>query len=512
MYYQMFELSHAALGPARAIAETWRLMLDNPLNPMRESLASRRTTAALEVFERTTRRYEKPAFNLPTTVVDGRQVAVTEQVVWEQTFCKLVHFRRDVPKAVSAKHPRILLVAPVSGHYATLLRGTVETFLPDHDVYITDWVDARQVPVSAGTFDLDDYIDTLRSIFTFLQGDVHVFAVCQPSVPVLAAVTLMEAAGDPNVPRSMTLAGGPIDTRVSPTAVNELAETKKVDWFRRNVINTVPWPHPGRGRQVYPGFLQLSGFMTMNLDRHMKAHTDLFRNLVDRDDTSVEHHKEFYDEYLAVMDLTAEFYMQTIERVFVNHELPRGLFKHRGKPVDVGQIKRVALMTVEGENDDITGKGQCSAAIDLCRGLPAAMKQHFECPRVGHYGVFNGSRFRSDIAPRMRHFMRRFDPRTAAATPAEYKPKLVAVPGGKPAPAAKPDLGAEGSAFSFQNSAARAQSAPPSGTNFDPFAPFVIFTTANPLRLWSMTTDAMLSGWSRLNGGAVVNAIAQKPD
>jgi poly(3-hydroxybutyrate) depolymerase len=506
MYYQLFELSHRALGPARVVAETWRLMLDNPFNPMRGTLAGRRTAAALEVFERTTRRYDKPVFGLPTTTVEGREVAVTEHVVWGHTFCKLVHFARDLPKSVTEKQPKILLVAPMSGHYATLLRGTVETFLPDHEVYITDWVDARDVPLSAGTFDLDDYIDTMRDIFRFLKGDVHVFAVCQPSVPVLAAVARMEAENDPHVPHTMTLAGGPIDTRVSPTAVNDLAHTKKTDWFRRNVIQTVPWPHAGQMRKVYPGFLQLSGFMTMNLDRHMKAHTDLFKHLVDRDDDSVDRHKEFYDEYLAVMDLTSEFYMQTIERVFVNHDLPRGRFKHRGKLVDLSLIKRTALMTVEGEKDDITGKGQCSAALGLCTGLPDDMKQHFECPRVGHYGVFNGTRFRSEIAPRMRHFIRRFDARSAEATARDYRPALVAVAGGKAQRGKVVDT--DQSAFAYaQPEAPRAAQA-----GFDPFAPFAVFSAATPLHLWSMTTEAMLSGWSRLNGGAVTSAVAQKPD
>jgi poly(3-hydroxybutyrate) depolymerase len=283
-------------------------------------------------------------------------------------------------------------------------------------------VDAREQPMSAGRFDLDDYIDYMREMFTFLAGDLHVFAVCQPSVPALAAIARMEAEGDPNIPHTLIMAGGPVDTRVSPTAVNQLAVEKGTDWFRRNVINSVPWPSTGFGRMVYPGFLQLTGFMTMNLDRHMKAHKDLFFHLVDGDGDGAEKHREFYDEYLAVMDLTAEFYLQTIETVFVEHKLPRGLMTHRGKPVDLGAIRRVGIMTIEGEKDDITGVGQCRAAIGLCHGVPEANKQHFECPRVGHYGIFNGSRFRSEIAPRMRHFMRRFDPATATDTPAAYVP------------------------------------------------------------------------------------------
>jgi poly(3-hydroxybutyrate) depolymerase len=250
----------------------------------------------------------------------------------------------------------------------------------------------------------------MMDIFRFFGGDVHVFAVCQPSVPVLAAAAAMEADGDPCVPLSLMLAGGPIDTRISPTVVNTLAQKRGTDWFRRNVITNVPWTRPGRGRQVYPGFLQLSGFMTMNLDRHMQAQKDMFMHLVRGDGDSAEKHRQFYDEYLAVMDLTAEFYLQTVDTVFVQHLMPRGLMTHRGRAVDLSAITRPALMTIEGELDDITGTGQCRVALDLCSGVPAERKGHFECPRVGHYGIFNGSRFRSEIAPRMSHFMRAHDP------------------------------------------------------------------------------------------------------
>ena len=297
----------------------------------------------------------------------------------------------------------------MSGHFATLLRGTVEALLPEADVYITDWQDARQVPLSAGEFDLDTYVDTVRGMLRFFHGDVHVFAVCQPSVPVLAAVSLMEADGEPHVPHSMVLAGGPIDTRVSPTAVNQLAQDKNISWFQDTVITTVPWPHAGHGREVYPGFLQLTGFMTMNLDRHLNAHRDLFDHLVAGDGDSAEKHRDFYDEYLAVMDLTAEFYLQTVESVFIRHALPKGEFRHRGRRVDPGRIRRVALMTVEGEKDDITGLGQCAAAHDLCRNIPAERRAHLEAQGVGHYGIFNGSRFRTLIAPQMLDFMRRAD-------------------------------------------------------------------------------------------------------
>jgi len=296
-------------------------------------------------------------------------------------------------------------VAPLSGHYATLLRGTVEGFLPCHDVYVTEWADARMVPLSQGRFDLDDYIDYLLSMLHMLAGYVHVLAVCQPSVPVMAAVALMEASEDPHVPHSMVLMGGPIDTRVNPTAVNLLAERRGVDWFRRNVITKVPFPNPGLMRDVYPGFLQLNGFVSMNLERHIEAHRNLFTHLVKGDGDSAQKHREFYDEYLAVMDLSAEYYLQTVETVFVRHDLPNGTMTHRGAPVDPARIRRVALLTVEGENDDISGLGQTEAAHRLCVNIPADRKSHWMQPGVGHYGVFNGSRFRAEIAPRIADFV-----------------------------------------------------------------------------------------------------------
>ena len=293
----------------------------------------------------------------------------------------------------------------MSGHYATLLRGTVEAFLPNHDVYITDWRDARTVPLSEGSFNLDDYIDYVISILHALGGDTHVVAVCQPAVPVLAAAALMEADDDPYVPLSMTLMGGPIDTRANPTAVNKLAERRGIDWFRRNVISKVPFPHAGFMRDVYPGFLQLNGFMSMNLDLHIEAHRELFRNLVKGDGDSAQKHKEFYDEYLAVMDLAAEFYLQTVDTVFVRHALPKGEMRHRDRPVDPSQIRRVALLTIEGEHDDISGVGQTEAAHRLCVNIPPERQAHWLQPGVGHYGVFNGSRFRSEIAPRIADFV-----------------------------------------------------------------------------------------------------------
>jgi poly(3-hydroxybutyrate) depolymerase len=303
----------------------------------------------------------------------------------------------------------------MSGHYATLLRGTVEALVPDHDVYVTDWSDARMVPLAAGEFDLDDYIDYLISILHMLGGDTHVIGVCQPSVPVMAAVSLMESANDPYSPPTMVLMGGPIDTRSNPTVVNKLAQERGVDWFRHNVITQVPFPNPGMMREVYPGFLQLTGFMTMNLDKHVGAHHDMFGHLVRGDGDSAQKHREFYDEYMAVMDLTAEFYLQTVDTVFVKHALPKGEMTHRGKRIDPSQIKHAALLTIEGENDDISGVGQTEAAHRLCDSIPAERKMHYLQLGVGHYGVFNGSRFRSEIAPRIRDFIRSHDTANGAA-------------------------------------------------------------------------------------------------
>jgi poly(3-hydroxybutyrate) depolymerase len=404
MFYQLYALNHAALQPMRAYADAVKLLYTNPVNPLSHTPVGRSVAAFAELFERTTRRYGKPSFNIDKTVVDWKQVDVTEKTVWSKPFCNLIRFVRDLP-ARRKTDPRLLIVAPMSGHYATLLRGTVEAMLPHADVYITDWLDARMVPLSEGSFDLDDYIDYVIEMLHFLGPDTHVMAVCQPSVPVLAAAALMEARGDPLAPSTMTLMGGPIDTRRSPTGVNLLAKQKGMDWFRDNVIMQVPWPEPGVLRDVYPGFLQLSGFLGMNLDRHISAHKQFFMNLVKNDGDSAERHRDFYDEYMAVMDLTAEFYLQTVETVFVEHALPKGTMTHRGEPVDPGAIRKVALLTIEGEKDDISGIGQTQAAHDLCTNLPPAMHAHYMQPAVGHYGVFNGSRFRSEIVPRIVDFI-----------------------------------------------------------------------------------------------------------
>lgn len=416
--YQLHELAYLAMSPARAVSDATLFWARSPLNPIAHTPIGRTIAASTEMFERITRRYGKPHFNLDHTIIDGHDVAVTEEVVWQQPFCRVIRFRRDLPEDVA--QTKLLIVAPMSGHYATLLRGTVAAMLPHRDVYITDWTDARLVPKAVAQFDLDDYIDYLMEMCRFLRAGgapLHTIGVCQPSVPLIAAAALMEAEGEPAAPTTMTLMGGPIDTRRSPTAVNKLAEKRGSSWFRNNCIFPVPYPYPGFGRMVYPGFLQLSGFMAMNIDRHVDAHLEMFNHLVKGDGESGEKHREFYDEYLAVMDLTAEFYLQTIDTVFVEHRLPRGVMTHRGQPIDLSAIRRVGLMTVEGENDDISGIGQTYAAHDLCTSLPAPLKTHHLQANVGHYGVFNGSRFRRDIVPRIVEFQDHVEVELARATP-----------------------------------------------------------------------------------------------
>ncbi|AWN42648.1 polyhydroxyalkanoate depolymerase [Methylobacterium durans] len=407
MLYLMRDACDLMLTPARMAAGVARTACQNPFSPLAYTPSSRAVAASCELFERGTRSYAKPTFDLPAS----------EHVVWERPFCRVIAFG-----APSAK-PKMLIVAPMSGHYATLLRGTVAAFLDTHQVFITDWADAKQVPLSAGRFDLDDYIDYCIAMFEALGPDLHVMAVCQPSVPVLAAIARMEAEDHPLVPQSAVLIGGPIDTRHSPTAVNRLPQERSIDWFRQHCIHAVPWPHAGYGRNVYPGFLQLAGFISMNLNRHQSAHWDMFNHLVQGDGDSAAKHREFYDEYLAVMDLTAEFYLQTIETVFIEHAMARGVMRHRNEPVDLGAIRRCALMAIEGEKDDITGIGQTRAALDLAENLPAAKKAYHLQIGAGHYGIFNGSRFRAEIAPKIAAFMQQ----NAALLPAELPPGLADV-------------------------------------------------------------------------------------
>jgi poly(3-hydroxybutyrate) depolymerase len=406
MHYYAYEFAHAFLSPMRLGAQGMRTVLDWPFNPFANTPFGRHLAAACEVFENVTRRYGKPQFGIKTARVANVDVPVRETVVAHTPFCNLLHFERDTTKVGARYDPKVLLVAPLSGHYATLLRGTVKAMLPEHDVYITDWVDAREIPLAMGKFDLDDFIDHVIDFIRIIGPETHVIGVCQPAVPVLAAVAHMANTDDPCQPASMTLMAGPIDTRRNPTGVNKLAEARSLNWFEQNVVSTVPFPHAGFMRPVYPGFMQLTGFMTMNLERHMNAHVDLFNNLVKGDCDPVKLHQDFYEEYLAVMDLTAEFYLQTIKTVFQDHALPKGTMVHRGTIVDCADIRDTALMTIEGERDDVCGLGQTQAAHDLCAGIPDHLKVHYVQEGVGHYGVFNGTRWRTEIQPRIREFIR----------------------------------------------------------------------------------------------------------
>lgn len=402
MLYHMREIAHASFAPARAAADLTGRILRHPANPWRESAPARWLAAGCEVFDNVTARYDKPEFDLHATVIDGRDVPVVEEVIQREPFCDLLHFRRLASRA----DPRLLVVAPMSGHYATLLRDTVRALLPNHEIYVTDWLDAAMVPLADGGFDLDDYIDYVIDFIHTLGPDTHVLAVCQPAVPVLAAVSLMASRRDPLAPRSMTLIGGPIDTRRNPTVPNDLATTHPLSWFEKNLLATVPATYPGFGRRVYPGFLQLSGFISMNIQRHVDAHQEFFNHLVEGDGDSAEQHRAFYREYLAVMDTSAEFYLQTIQTVFQEHALARGVMHHRGERVDPGAIGHTALLTIEGGRDDISGPGQTEAAQDLCSGLPAARKLHYVQPEVGHYGTFSGRRWREQIVPVISEFIR----------------------------------------------------------------------------------------------------------
>ncbi len=430
MLYSLVELNRAAMAPLRLAAKAARITVQSRLNPMSESDYSKTLVAMTNIFESATRFYGKPDWQISETRVNSVKVPIKTESAWRSPWCNLVHFKRDEDAMSFARgedappQPRLVIVAPLSGHYATLLRGTVEAFLPTHEVYITDWSDARMAPVWLGRFDLDDYIDTIREVFTALGPGANALAVCQPGPPTLAAVSMMAEDDDPNRPATMTFMGSPIDCRRSPTTPNLLAEERSFEWFEQNMIYTVPGPWPGMGRRVYPGFVQLSSFMNMNWDRHVDAHWRFFNHLVDGDGDGIEKHRTFYDEYLAVLDLTEEFYLQTIQKVFQEHHLARGMFRHRGRLVKPEAVRDVALMTVEGENDDISGIGQTQAAHDLCSNIPEDMRIDYIQPGVGHYGVFNGSRFKSEIVPRVNEFIARFGDESRQASARRQSPKL----------------------------------------------------------------------------------------
>ena len=416
MLYHAYELNHVAVQPMRWAANNGSHVLQNPFNPVSYTHAGRTAAAALHVFDRVTKRYAKPAFGFEATVIDGERVAIHEEVVWRTPWVTLRRFRRDPEKLRALRgeraellDPPVLMVAPMSGHYATLLRGTVEAMLPAHDVYITDWADARHVPIFEGRFGFHDYIDTLIKIMRTVVPRAHVIAVCQPGPATLAAIALLNEAKDPAAPLTLTIMGSPIDARESPTEPNHLAMSHPLSWFRSNAISTVPWPYPGAMREVYPGFLQLHSFISMNRARHVDAHHDYFFDLVRGDGDSAAKHREFYDEYLAVMDLTAEFYLQTLDIVFQRHLLPKGELLHDRQLVSLPAIRNTAVLTVEGEHDDISGIGQTQAVHGFLSGLPASMKADHVQAGVGHYGVFNGSRYRSHIQPRIAEFIREHD-------------------------------------------------------------------------------------------------------
>ena len=405
MLYQIYEMQRAALMPFRAAVEMGRAVATHPLNPLSHTPAGRYAAAAAEMFERGTRAYGKPAWDIGGVPIDGKTVPVEIEQVLRRTFCRLTHFRRGAAR----NDPRLLIVAPLSGHFATLLRGTVQAMLPDHDVYITDWRDAREVPLHEGNFTLDFYVDYVIDFLHYLGPNTHVMAVCQPSVPVMAAAAIMSSWGDACVPASMVLMGGPIDTRKCPTEVNKLAAEHSLAWFEKNVITTVPPVYPGRGRRVYPGFIQLTNFIGMNLERHAQAHRELFDHLVEGDEDAADRKRAFYDEFLAVMDLPADFYLQTVKTVFQDHALPKGEMVVRWQPVLPERITRTAILCVEGERDDISGVGQTRAALEITPNLPDEWKAYHLQQGAGHYGVFNGSRWRDQIAPRVRDFIRSFD-------------------------------------------------------------------------------------------------------
>lgn len=411
MLYSLHEAAYGLAAPLRLGAHLSREFWNSPLNPAGGGYLGRTAFASADIVANLTHRYGKPAWRIDEVFVDAHRVAVTCETPWRTPWVKLRRFRRDPDQLADAgvrePSPPILIVAPLSGHYATLLRGTVQTFLSGADVWITDWSNARDVPIVEGRFGLADYIDTIGESLRQIGRRAHVVAVCQPGPAALVQAALMAEADDPLRPASLTLMGSPIDARLSPTKVNDLAAAKPFAWFASTMIETVPWPWLGAMRRVYPGFVQLYSFLAMNADRHQEAHRRYFAHLVRGDGDSAERHREFYDEYLSVVDLTQEFYLETIDQVFQRHLLPRGQFEHHGRKVDLAALRDVALMTVEGAHDDISGVGQTQAAHHLCPNLPDALRELYVHPEVGHYGVFNGRRFAQEIHPRIAAFIAR---------------------------------------------------------------------------------------------------------
>ncbi len=422
MLYQLFETQRALLSPFAEFASAAGKLYSHPLSPLAHSPVSQRVSAGLDLMHRLAKDYEKPEFDIRGVDVDGVEVAVQELVPLTKPFCRLLRFKRytDDLKVLSKMkdQPTVLVVAPLSGHHSTLLRETVKQLLKDHKVYVTDWTDARMVALEAGPFHLDDYIAYVQEFIRHVGTDCHVISVCQPTVPVLAAVSLMATAGEAT-PRSMTMLGGPIDARKSPTAVNNLAMNRSYSWFENNVIHRVPSNFVGAGRAVYPGFLQHTGFVAMNPDRHLSSHYDYFLDLMRGDDDGADAHRKFYDEYNAVLDMPAEYYLDTIKTVFQDFALVHGTWEVDGQLVRPQDITGTALLTVEGELDDISGAGQTRAAHDICSGVPKAHQLHYDAIGAGHYGIFSGKRWREKVYPEVRKFIAKYDaaPLTAAVAP-----------------------------------------------------------------------------------------------
>lgn len=413
MLYQMYEFQRTMLNPLTAWAQATSKNFVNPLNPLSMVPGAQRYAAGYELLYRLGKEYEKPEFGIKSVLSNGHKVPIVEQTIIEKPFCNLVRFKRYADDADTIQllkdEPIVLVCAPLSGHHATLLRDTVRTLLTDHKVYVTDWLDARTVPLDAGPFHLSDYIRYIQEFIRHIGADnLHVISVCQPTVPVLAAISMMASAGE-KTPRTMTMMGGPIDARKSPTGVNSLATNKSFEWFENNVIYTVPANYAGYGRKVYPGFLQHTGFVAMNPDRHLSSHYDYYLSLIQGDTEDAEAHVRFYDEYNAVLDMAAEYYLDTIRDVFQEFHLPNGTWVVDNEPVRPQDIKGTALLTIEGELDDISGSGQTEAAHDLCTGIPKTRRDHFTAPKCGHYGIFSGRRWRETIYPKIRDFIRKYD-------------------------------------------------------------------------------------------------------
>ena len=412
MLYQLHELNRAMMAPFVHLAEANSRIFSHPSSWASSLPGAERLAAGNELVHRLGKEYEKPPWNIHEVEIGGRKVPILEQEEVRKPFCRLVRFKRYSDDAATIArlkdNPVVLVVAPLSGHHATLLRDTVRTLLRDHKVYVTDWIDARMIPVEEGSFGLDDYVAYIEDFIRHIGADnLNVMSVCQPTVPVMAAISLMAARGE-KLPRSMVMMGGPIDARRSPTSVNNLATRKPMSWFENNVIHTVPQPYPGKGRHVYPGFLQHAGFIAMNPSNHFMSHWDFYSNLIKGDMLDADSHRKFYDEYNAVLDMPAEYYLDTIKTVFQDFLLPLGKWKVNGELVKPGAIKGPALMTIEGELDDISGVGQTAAAHDLCTGIPRSRQKNLVVQGAGHYGIFSGRRWREIVYPQVLEFFARY--------------------------------------------------------------------------------------------------------